>query len=139
MSVLADREQAGSGSLLRRPRTLDTVGLLARQLPSMRAWVDLLSKTAGESRLWDTGFQFGDWLDPAAPNFRIDWIDPSDPTPDVSSGDSVGLIVTFSPPSTSTASPVYVSGSAPAGPRARRRAGRARRPCRPAPAAPRTR
>ena len=30
MSVLADREQAGSGSLLRRPRTLDTVGLLAR-------------------------------------------------------------------------------------------------------------
>jgi uncharacterized membrane protein YphA (DoxX/SURF4 family) len=30
MSVLADREQPGSGSLLRRPRTLDTVGLLAR-------------------------------------------------------------------------------------------------------------
>jgi uncharacterized membrane protein YphA (DoxX/SURF4 family) len=30
MSVLADREQAGSGSPWRRPRTLDTVGLLAR-------------------------------------------------------------------------------------------------------------
>ena len=30
MSVLADRKGPGSGSLLRRPRTLDIVGLLAR-------------------------------------------------------------------------------------------------------------
>ena len=43
------------------------VGILARQFDSMRAWVDLLARTAGEARLWDTGFQFGDWLDPAAP------------------------------------------------------------------------
>jgi alpha-L-rhamnosidase len=33
----------------------------------MRAWVDLIAERAGESRLWDRGFQFGDWLDPAAP------------------------------------------------------------------------
>jgi alpha-L-rhamnosidase len=43
------------------------VDVLANQFESMRAWVDLLEKTAGEDRLWDSGFQFGDWLDPAAP------------------------------------------------------------------------
>ncbi|MFE6331950.1 family 78 glycoside hydrolase catalytic domain [Streptomyces sp. NPDC057798] len=32
-----------------------------------RAWVDLVARLAGPSRLWDTGFQLGDWLDPAAP------------------------------------------------------------------------
>jgi alpha-L-rhamnosidase len=42
-------------------------GVLASQLESMCAWVDLVSSLAGPSRLWDTGFQFGDWLDPAAP------------------------------------------------------------------------
>ncbi len=42
-------------------------GVLADQFESMCAWVDLLEKTAGEDRLWDSGFQFGDWLDPAAP------------------------------------------------------------------------
>ncbi len=41
--------------------------VLADQFDSMRAWVDLLARVAGEKRLWDTGFQFGDWLDPAAP------------------------------------------------------------------------
>jgi alpha-L-rhamnosidase len=41
--------------------------LLARQLPSMRAWVDRIAALAGTDRLWDGGFQFGDWLDPAAP------------------------------------------------------------------------
>ena len=41
--------------------------ILARQFESMCRWVDLLATIAGESRLWDTGFQFGDWLDPAAP------------------------------------------------------------------------
>lgn len=41
--------------------------ILADQFESMQAWVDLLDTTAGEGRLWDTGFQFGDWLDPAAP------------------------------------------------------------------------
>jgi len=33
----------------------------------MRAWVNHVASTAGESRLWDKGFQFGDWLDPTAP------------------------------------------------------------------------
>jgi alpha-L-rhamnosidase len=42
-------------------------GLLARQLPSMRAWVDKMAALAGDDRLWSGGFQFGDWLDPAAP------------------------------------------------------------------------
>ncbi|MEU8818790.1 family 78 glycoside hydrolase catalytic domain [Actinoplanes sp. NPDC048796] len=43
------------------------VGLLERQLPSMRAWVDRISGLAGADLLWSGGFQFGDWLDPAAP------------------------------------------------------------------------
>jgi alpha-L-rhamnosidase len=43
------------------------VGLLARQLPSMRAWVDHIAGLAGADRLWTGGFQFGDWLDPTAP------------------------------------------------------------------------
>jgi alpha-L-rhamnosidase len=42
-------------------------GLLARQLPSMRAWVDHIEGLAGADRLWTGGFQFGDWLDPTAP------------------------------------------------------------------------
>ncbi len=41
--------------------------ILRDQFDSMRAWVDVLERAAGETRLWDTGFQFGDWLDPAAP------------------------------------------------------------------------
>jgi alpha-L-rhamnosidase len=41
--------------------------LLARQLPSMRAWVDRIADLAGADLLWTGGFQFGDWLDPAAP------------------------------------------------------------------------
>jgi len=43
------------------------VGVLAAQFESMRAWVDLVASLAGEGRLWDKGFQFGDWLDPSAP------------------------------------------------------------------------
>ncbi|HEY3558360.1 MAG TPA: family 78 glycoside hydrolase catalytic domain [Kribbella sp.] len=42
-------------------------GLLARQLPSMRAWVDKMAGLAGSDLLWSGGFQFGDWLDPTAP------------------------------------------------------------------------
>jgi alpha-L-rhamnosidase len=42
--------------------------LLARQLPSMRAWVDLVARLAGPNRIWARGHQFGDWLDPSAPN-----------------------------------------------------------------------
>lgn len=41
--------------------------VLASQFESMHAWVDRLNDLAGERRLWDQGFQFGDWLDPAAP------------------------------------------------------------------------
>ena len=42
-------------------------GLLERQLPSMRAWVDRMTALAGPGLLWAGGFQFGDWLDPTAP------------------------------------------------------------------------
>ena len=42
-------------------------GILETQFESMRAWVDKVAEVAGESLLWDTGMQFGDWLDPAAP------------------------------------------------------------------------
>lgn len=43
---------------------LDTV---ARQYDSMKAWTDAILAVAGESRLWEGTFQFGDWLDPSAP------------------------------------------------------------------------
>ncbi|HSV85252.1 MAG TPA: glycoside hydrolase family 78 protein [Levilinea sp.] len=41
--------------------------ILEEQIESMKGWVDAIAAIAGESRRWDTGFQFGDWLDPAAP------------------------------------------------------------------------
>jgi alpha-L-rhamnosidase len=41
--------------------------ILATQFESMRSWVDRVADLAGENRLWDQGFQFGDWLDPVAP------------------------------------------------------------------------
>jgi alpha-L-rhamnosidase len=41
--------------------------VLARQLPSMAAWVDRMAALAGDGLLWTGGFQFGDWLDPTAP------------------------------------------------------------------------
>ncbi|GAA3828813.1 glycoside hydrolase family 78 protein [Sphaerisporangium flaviroseum] len=43
------------------------LGLLRRQYPSMKAWVEQVAGLTGEDHLWDEGFQFGDWLDPAAP------------------------------------------------------------------------
>lgn len=43
------------------------VGVLEAQFDSARRWVDLLERLSGPSRLWDSGFQLGDWLDPAAP------------------------------------------------------------------------
>jgi alpha-L-rhamnosidase len=46
--------------------------ILADQYDSMRAWVDQIAAIAGPRHLWDTGFQFGDWLDPAAPPQRPD-------------------------------------------------------------------
>ncbi|MFE7644242.1 family 78 glycoside hydrolase catalytic domain [Streptomyces phaeoluteigriseus] len=41
--------------------------LLRRHYPMAKAWVDLVERLAGPTRLWDTGVQLGDWLDPAAP------------------------------------------------------------------------
>ncbi|MET0908748.1 MAG: glycoside hydrolase family 78 protein [Ilumatobacteraceae bacterium] len=43
------------------------VDLLRRQYDSMRAWVDQIATLAGDDHVWAGGFQFGDWLDPAAP------------------------------------------------------------------------
>jgi len=42
-------------------------GILAAQFESMRAWVEHIASLAGKGHLWNTGFQFGDWLDPSAP------------------------------------------------------------------------
>lgn len=42
-------------------------GIVERQFESARAWVDLMARRAGPSRLWNTDFQLGDWLDPSAP------------------------------------------------------------------------
>lgn len=41
--------------------------ILRCQYGSMRAWVDQISGLTGDGHLWNKGFQFGDWLDPAAP------------------------------------------------------------------------
>ncbi|WP_460798887.1 alpha-L-rhamnosidase [Microbacterium sp. GXF0217] len=41
--------------------------VLERQYDSMRAWTDAIVALAGERRLWEGMFQFGDWLDPDAP------------------------------------------------------------------------
>ncbi|WP_307825598.1 alpha-L-rhamnosidase C-terminal domain-containing protein [Streptomyces sp. MBT33] len=43
------------------------LGLLRRHYPMAKAWVDLVERLAGTSRLWDTGSQLGDWLEAAAP------------------------------------------------------------------------
>ena len=41
--------------------------VLRRQYDSMRAWVDQIATLTGDDHIWSEGFQFGDWLDPAAP------------------------------------------------------------------------
>ncbi len=41
--------------------------IVARQYDSARRWVDLMTSLAGPDRLWNEGFQLGDWLDPDAP------------------------------------------------------------------------
>ncbi|MGV9943669.1 family 78 glycoside hydrolase catalytic domain [Streptomyces sp. NPDC003401] len=48
-------------------RRFGDVELLRRHYPMAKAWVDLVERLAGPTRLWDTGVQLGDWLDPAAP------------------------------------------------------------------------
>jgi alpha-L-rhamnosidase len=40
---------------------------LRRQLPGMIAWLDAAAQAAGPELRFEQGFQFGDWLDPAAP------------------------------------------------------------------------
>jgi alpha-L-rhamnosidase len=40
------------------------VGILERQLESMRGWVDSIAERAGPNGLWTDDFQFGDWVDP---------------------------------------------------------------------------
>jgi alpha-L-rhamnosidase len=41
--------------------------ILRDQYPSMKAWIDKCWALAGDDHLWLRGFQFGDWLDPIAP------------------------------------------------------------------------
>lgn len=41
--------------------------ILRRQYDSARAWVDGSVARAGESLIWSSGHQFGDWLDPSSP------------------------------------------------------------------------
>lgn len=43
------------------------VGVLEDAYPSMRSWVETLLEISDGSGLWEGAFQFGDWLDPAAP------------------------------------------------------------------------
>ena len=45
-------------------------GVLADQFDSMVAHVRRVESLLSPTGLWDTGFQFGDWLDPAAPPER---------------------------------------------------------------------
>jgi len=42
-------------------------GVLRTQFASMRDWTDFAANLASDNGLWDTGFQYGDWLDPNAP------------------------------------------------------------------------
>ncbi len=42
-------------------------GILEAQYASARAWTERMIREAGPERLWRTGQQLGDWLDPAAP------------------------------------------------------------------------
>ncbi|RKE64434.1 alpha-L-rhamnosidase [Microbacterium sp. AG238] len=40
--------------------------LLEQMTGPMRAWVDAVAHAAGPERLWERGFQYGDWLDPTS-------------------------------------------------------------------------
>lgn len=43
------------------------VDVLRRSWKLMQRWVDGVERLAGPTRVWDEGFQYGDWLDPTAP------------------------------------------------------------------------
>jgi alpha-L-rhamnosidase len=45
-------------------------GVLRRQYPSMKAWVDYGRSRLGQDGLWRGDFHLGDWLDPGAPPDR---------------------------------------------------------------------
>lgn len=64
------------------------VGVLREAYPSMKSWVDVLLEISDGTGLWEGGFQFGDWLDPAAPPDR-----PAEATtsPDVVAGGYLAL------------------------------------------------
>ncbi|MHA6523755.1 family 78 glycoside hydrolase catalytic domain [Tessaracoccus sp. G1721] len=51
-------------------RSYGDVHVLEEQFDSMTAWVDEVAAAAGADRVWSSGFQFGDWLDPTAPAGR---------------------------------------------------------------------
>jgi alpha-L-rhamnosidase len=57
--------------------------VLRAQFASMKAWVDGAAAKAGERGVWDSEWQFGDWLDPTAP--------PTDPG---AAQTDVGLVAT---------------------------------------------
>ncbi|WP_146114818.1 alpha-L-rhamnosidase [Microbacterium sp. MYb45] len=42
--------------------------LVEQQWESARRWVRRALEAAGEDRIWEGGFQWGDWLDPSAPS-----------------------------------------------------------------------
>ena len=48
-------------------RTGDS-GILRRQYPSMKAWVERVLEFTDADNIWRGGFQYGDWLDPTAPH-----------------------------------------------------------------------
>lgn len=43
------------------------LAVLSTQYDSARAWVERMIRESGRARLWQSGHQLGDWLDPAAP------------------------------------------------------------------------
>lgn len=47
---------------------LGDTGIVARQLDSMRSWVDAIVPFVGPAGVWENHNQFGDWLDPDAPS-----------------------------------------------------------------------
>ncbi|MGP5054688.1 family 78 glycoside hydrolase catalytic domain [Brachybacterium paraconglomeratum] len=65
--------------------TYGDIGLLAEHFPTMLAHVHAVEGCLSPEGIWDEGFQWGDWLDPAAP--------PDDPFASITDS---GLIATLS-------------------------------------------
>lgn len=53
------------------------VAALGERFASMRAWVDHVADRTGDRHLWIRDFQFGDWLDPTAPEAQP-WLSRTD-------------------------------------------------------------